>query len=141
MTRSDSTVFVTRLWLDQVMTLTLTRLEKILDDSDSKGLWFWLDKNDSGTWLAENLTTYEYVLLCNLIVCLASATRCFAIAILFGWNILQTGYSSIKKTHMAGWELVIKLHSSCIGIYLQHQMNALHSYERICPTIHFIQYS
>jgi len=33
MTRSDSTIFVTR--FDQVMTLTLTRLEKLLDDSDS----------------------------------------------------------------------------------------------------------
>jgi len=39
------TVLVTRLWLDHVM--TLARLEKILDDSDSKGLWLWLDKNDS----------------------------------------------------------------------------------------------
>jgi len=37
--------------LDQVM--TLTRLEKILDDSDSKGLWLWLDKNDSDTSLLE----------------------------------------------------------------------------------------
>jgi len=36
MTRSDSTVLVTR--LDQIMTLTLIRLEKVLDNSDSKGL-------------------------------------------------------------------------------------------------------
>jgi len=34
---------------DQAM--TLTRLEKILDYSDSKGLWLWLDKNDSDTSL------------------------------------------------------------------------------------------
>jgi len=34
---------------DQVM--TLTRHEEILDDSDSKGLWPWLDKNDSDTSL------------------------------------------------------------------------------------------
>jgi len=47
MTRNDSAVLVTR--LDQVM--TLTRLEKFLDDSDSKGLWLWLDKNDSDTSL------------------------------------------------------------------------------------------
>ena len=53
MTRSDSTVLVTRLWLDQVM--ILTRLEKNLDDSDSRGLWLWLDKNDSDTSLL-NLT-------------------------------------------------------------------------------------
>jgi len=33
MTRSDSTVLATR--LDQVVTLTLIRLEKILDDSES----------------------------------------------------------------------------------------------------------
>jgi len=35
--------------------MTLTRLEKILDDSDSKGLWLWLDKNDSDTSLEEIL--------------------------------------------------------------------------------------
>jgi len=45
MTRSDSTVPVTRLSHDN----TLTR--KILDDSDSTGLCLWLDKNDSGTSL------------------------------------------------------------------------------------------
>jgi len=33
------------------MTLTLTRLEKFLEDSDSKGLWLWLEKNESGTSL------------------------------------------------------------------------------------------
>jgi len=38
---------MTRHWLDQVM----TRLGKFLDDSDSKGSWLWLDKNDSGTSL------------------------------------------------------------------------------------------
>ena len=38
-------------WLDSSCDSTLTRLEKIIDDSDSKGLWHWLDKNDSGTSL------------------------------------------------------------------------------------------
>jgi len=33
--------------------MTLTQLEKILDDSDSTGLWLWLDKNDSGTSLVQ----------------------------------------------------------------------------------------
>jgi len=59
MTRSDSTVLVTRLGqvitltltrLGQVMTLTLTRLEKILDDFDSTKMtrthhWFWVFLN------------------------------------------------------------------------------------------------
>jgi len=35
--------------------MILTRLEKNLDDSDSRGLWLWLDKNDSDTSLL-NLT-------------------------------------------------------------------------------------
>jgi len=47
MTRSDSTILVTR--LDQVMTRLW--LDKISDDSDSKGSWLWLDRNDSGTSL------------------------------------------------------------------------------------------
>jgi len=38
-------------WLDSLCDSTLTRLEKIFDDSDPKGLWLWLDKNDSGTSL------------------------------------------------------------------------------------------
>ena len=37
MTRSDSTILVTG--LDQVMTLTLHRLEKISDDSSSQDMW------------------------------------------------------------------------------------------------------
>ena len=45
----DSFCDSTLTWLDQVM--TLTRLVKILDDSDSKGLWLWFNKNDSGTSL------------------------------------------------------------------------------------------
>ena len=47
MIQSDSMVLVTRLWVDQVM--TLTRLKKVLNDSDSSFLWLWLDKIDSGT--------------------------------------------------------------------------------------------
>ena len=37
-------------WLDSFCDSTKSWLwlEKILDDSDSKGLWLWLDKNDSG---------------------------------------------------------------------------------------------
>ena len=49
---NDSTVIVTRFWLD----LTKSWLDSdwsrtILDGSDSKGLWLWLDKIDSGTSL------------------------------------------------------------------------------------------
>jgi len=46
MTRSDSTVLETR--LDQVMTWLWFDSKNF--DSDSKGLWFWLDKDDWG-WL------------------------------------------------------------------------------------------
>ena len=35
-------------------TVLVIRLETILDDSDSRGLWLWLDKNDSGTPLLLN---------------------------------------------------------------------------------------
>ena len=45
----DSSCDSTLTRLDQSM--TLTRLEKNLDDSDSRGLWLWLDKNDSDTSL------------------------------------------------------------------------------------------
>ena len=40
-------------WLDNSCDSTKSWLwlEKILDDSDSKGLWLWLDKNDSDTSL------------------------------------------------------------------------------------------
>ena len=47
--RLDSSCDWTLTRLDQVMTLTLTR--QYLNDSDSKGLWLWLDKNDSDTSL------------------------------------------------------------------------------------------
>ena len=47
MTRSNLIVLVTLTWLDHVMTRPW--LEKILYDSDSKGLWPWIDKDDSGT--------------------------------------------------------------------------------------------
>ena len=46
MTRSDSTVLV-------------TRLEKFLDDSDSKGLWLWRDENVSGTSLVDSYTDMD----------------------------------------------------------------------------------
>jgi len=42
MTRSDSTLLVTR--LDQIMT-RFDSTRKILDDSDSKGMWLWLDSD------------------------------------------------------------------------------------------------
>ena len=37
-------------WLDSFCDSTLTRLEKISDDSDSKGLWLWLDSTKM-TWV------------------------------------------------------------------------------------------
>jgi len=66
MTRSDSTVHVTRsgstkLWLDSDST------RKFLDDSNLKRLWLWLDKHDSGTSLTKpNILVLEQPLLWGL---------------------------------------------------------------------------
>jgi len=34
-------------WLDSLCDSTLTRLKKIFDDSDPKGLWLWLDSDST----------------------------------------------------------------------------------------------
>ena len=63
--------------LDQVM--TLNRLEKILDDSDSSGLWLWLDsdltKNDSDT-SQMILQISIFLLLCK------ASQQCFSVMLL-----------------------------------------------------------
>jgi len=56
MTRSNSTVLVTRFWLDSTKSwldpaLTRKNFRWLWLDSDSKALWLWLDGNDSGTLL------------------------------------------------------------------------------------------
>jgi len=76
MTRSDSTILVTQIWLDSTKSWLDSDSNRqnfrwLWLDYDSKGSWLWLDKNDSGTSLAVSKLAHTRVYFASFLIFVA----------------------------------------------------------------------
>ena len=85
-------------WLDSDSTWSWLWLwlEKILDDTDSKGLWLWLDKNDSDTSLGCKAVGYAVGRRTIAALCYAyiyGSKHIFGLCIILAYQVKSTQIS------------------------------------------------